>query len=200
MENVNPYNPPLPASDASENAVSDVIGAVTTTVVLTPEHYVEALKRCRSQHFGRRIWRWVRYAVALVFLLVALGGLAAPQSHMSASKLGLAGFMLALAFFMFFPHKIDDFFARRSFLKSPHCNIRQTMRFTDHGLYSSSEVQEGTLKWTAFSRAVIFKDGILIFQGPKLAHWIPDSGLEDSADSAKLRSLVKSKLETRIQS
>jgi hypothetical protein len=43
---------------------------------------------------------------------------------------------------------------------------------------------------------VIFNDGVLIFQGPKMVHWVPDSTLEHNDDAAKLRNLVKSKLAT----
>ena len=193
MENVNPYDPPLTAP-----YVSGEIGAVTSTIVLSPDHLVETLNRYRSQHRGRRTWRWARFVLASVFLLVG-GGMLASQSTSTASDLATAGFMIALAVFMFLPHKIDDFFARRSFLKSPHCNIQQTMRFTDECLYSNSEVEDSTVKWTAFSRAVIFNDGVLIFQGPKLLHWIPDSSLQFSGDSAKFRNLVKSKLMTNQQ-
>lgn len=189
MENVNPYNPPSPASETSGGESPGCFNAVNASFVFSPEHLVETLTRYRSQHLGRRIWRWVRYFAAFIFLVVAFVGLFIPQY-------GASAFMLALAVFMFFPHKIDDFLARRNFRKSPHCSTHQTLRFSDEGLRSSSEVHESTLKWSAFSRAVIFNDGVLIFQGPKMVHWIPDTSLERFDDAATLRNLVKSKLTT----
>ncbi|WP_197138574.1 YcxB family protein [Crateriforma conspicua] len=189
MENVNPYDPPLPASTDTDGESPHAGNAVTATFVFSPEHLIETLTRYRSQHLGRRIWRWVRYAAALVFLLVTVVGLFIPQYVASI-------FMLALAVFMFFPHKVDDFLARRNFHKSPHCNTLQTVRFTDEGLHSSSENQDSTLKWTAFSRAVVFNDGVLIFQGPKMVHWFPDNILDRKGDAESLRNLVESNLTT----
>lgn len=189
MEHVNPYEPPTPASTTKEDAAAGDSGALTARVLFTSEHLIETLTRYRSQHLGRRIWKWFRYAAALVFLIVAVIGFFIPQY-------GASVFMLALAIFMFFPHKIDDFLAQRNFRKSPHYNTQQMILLSDGGLYSKSEVQESTLKWTAFSRAVIFRDGVLMFQGPKTVHWLPDRAFERERDALDLRKLVESKLPT----
>ncbi|TWT66107.1 YcxB family protein [Allorhodopirellula solitaria] len=189
MSPANPYEPPTPVSRPDDDAAIGSADTITATYLFTADHLLETLSRYRSQHLGRRIWTWFRFAIAIMLLAAALVGLFVPQYIASAV-------MFAMAVFMFFPHKIDNFFARRNFRRSPYCNTEHTMRFSDQGLESSSDVQESTLKWGAFSQAVIFPDGILIFQGPKMVHWIPDDSLQRSSDAERLRELVTSKLPT----
>lgn len=186
---MNPYDPPLQASITADAGNRDTL---TARFVFSSDHLIETLTRYRSQRFGRWIWNWLRYAAAFVFLVVAVAALFVPQY-------GASVFMLTSAVFMFFPHKIDDFLAKRNFRKSPHHNTQQMIQLSDDGLYSKSEVQESTLKWTAFSRAVIFHDGVLIFQGPKMVHWLPDRVFEHERDAIDLRKLVESKLDHKRQ-
>ena len=49
------------------------------------------------------------------------------------------------------------------------------MRLSDDGMSSSGKRGEGRLDWSGFSRARRFADGLLLFQGPHLFHWFPDS-------------------------
>ena len=44
--------------------------------------------------------------------------------------------------------------------------------------------------------AVVFDDGVLIFQGPKMVNWVPDAALDRDEDGAAIRTLVESKLPT----
>lgn len=186
---MNPYDPPSSTSPLAADAETGDIDRITATFLFSPEYLVVTLKRYREQHFGFRIWKWVRCMVAFLLVMFAVAGLFIPQY-------GVSAFMLVCAALMLFPRTIDDFLARRNFRKSPHCNIQQTIQISDAGLQSRSELQESTLKWTAFSRAVIFDDGVLIFQGKKMVNWIPDSALQENGDAAKLRKLVESKLPT----
>lgn len=92
MENVNPYDPPMPSSSEADPETSYTGNGITATFLFSPDHLIETFARYRSQ--------------------------------------------------------------------------------------------------------VIFSDGVLIFQEPKVAHWIPDSALEQGGDAMSLRNLVKANLPT----
>ena len=191
MKKMNPYDPPLQASLLVDDDATGGVDMITAKYLLSPEHVVETLRRLRSQQFfGCGIGQWFRYAAGLMFLIVSLTGLFYP-------KLGASAFLLLPAIYMFFWYKIVHFHARRIFRKSPHCNTQQTIELSDEGIHSISEVQDSTVKWAAYSRAVIFNDGVLLFlQRPKMAYWIPDDTLERHGDAVNLRKLVGSKLPT----
>jgi len=190
MESMNPYD--SPRADSQHGTIFDTgsVGTIASRFVFTPEHLVDTLERFRSQHPARQWWRWFRYFAALIFVLVALAGLFVPQHWVSA-------FMAALAIFMFFPHKIDDYLATRNFRKSPHCNAEQAIYLSDDGFRAESEIEQTTIKWSAFTNAVIFDDGVLLYRGPKLVNWIPDATLGGDDAAPKIRQLLAGKLPTR---
>jgi hypothetical protein len=47
-------------------------------------------------------------------------------------------------------------------------------------------------RWSAFTKAAEFNDGLLLFRGP-LFHWIPVVAI--TGDAGELRDLVRSKIE-----
>jgi hypothetical protein len=189
MENVNPYDPPRTESHDSVDVDAGPDGTITARFFFTPQHLINTLTRYRSQHSGRRVWLWFRYVAAVIFLFVAVVGLFIPQYAASA-------FMVALAIFMFFPHKIDDYLASRSFRKSPQFGAQQILHLSDDGFRAESEIEKTELKWTAFSKAVIFHDGVLLYRGPKMVNWIPDHTLDRDGDALRIRNLLSAKLPT----
>ncbi len=189
MRTLNPYEPLQndPRTDTGTNITS--VGVITSRFRFTPEHLIETLDRFRSQRAGRGLWRWFRRFAAMIFLLVAIVGLLVPQFWASA-------FMVALTIFMFFPHKIDDFLATRNFKRSPHYNAEQTLFLSENGLRTESEIENADMKWAAFSKAVIFEDGVLLYRGTNMVNWIPDESLDGNDAAFRLRTLLGAKLPT----
>ncbi len=186
---MNPYDPPLAESHDIGDVDPSSIGTITSRFSFTSQHLVDTLTRFRSQHSGRRLWRWFRFVAAFIFVLVAIVGLFIPQYFASA-------FMVALAIFAFFPHKIDDYLATRNFRKSPHCNAQQIIHLSNDGFRAESEIEQTNLKWAAFSKAVIFNDGVLLYRGPKMVNWIPDATLDSTDGPIRIRKLLTGKLPT----
>ena len=185
---MNPYDPPLSALLLADDDATGGVDTITAKYLLSPEHVVETLRRRRSLTW---LGQWFRYAAALMFLFFCLTNLFLSFWHYFVSAI-----ILVPVVQLFFWYKIVDFLTRRNFRKSPHCNTQQTIQLSDEGLHSISEVQDSTVKWTAYSRAVIFNDGILLFQSSMMIHWIPDDTLERRSDALNLRKLVGSKLPT----
>ncbi|WP_186776270.1 YcxB family protein [Rubripirellula reticaptiva] len=189
MENLNPYDPPLSESHDIGDINPSSVDTITSRFSFTSQHLIDTLTRFRSQHSGRRLWRWLRWVAAFIFVLVAIAGLFIPQYFASA-------FMVALAIFAFFPHKIDDYLATRNFRRSPHCNAQQIIHLSDDGFRAESEIEQTDLKWAAFSKAVIFSDGVLLYRGPKMVNWIPDATLDSTDGPFRIRKLLTEKLPT----
>ncbi len=64
--------------------------------------------------------------------------------------------------------------------KSPFKDDDLRITFSADGFHASSPKQDVKLTWPIFTRVAHFKDGFLLFQGPKLFNWIPFSALEPS--------------------
>lgn len=104
--------------------------------------------------------------------------------------------MVALTIFMFFPHKIDEYLSTRNFKKSPHYNAEQSIYLSDEGFRTESELEQTNVKWSAFSHAVIFDDGVLLYRGPNTVNWIPDATLDCDDGASRIRRLLAAKLTT----
>ena len=153
----------------------------------TPEHLTETLARYRSQHRVRGLWTWIRILFALFFLLLAFFFFRDQRYVETALFVGLT-------VFIFISPKLDDQLARRRLTKSPHYNTQQTFTFSQSGVNVESEIEKGDLNWNAFQRAVIFDDGVLLFRGMGLLHWVPYQAL-DKEDSIGLQNLISANIE-----
>ncbi len=104
---------------------------------------------------------------------------------------------IAFAVFIFFPHCIDNAWAKLNFRSSRHADEHVTVTLSHDGFRAKSELQDVSLSWSAFTRATIFQDGVMLFRGPRVFHWIPFSSLEDQTDGEVMCSLVESRLTVR---
>jgi len=80
---------------------------------------------------------------------------------------------------------------RRRIRKIPTLNDDWVMRLSDDGMSSSGKRGEGRLDWSGFSRAHCFADGLLLFQGPHLLHWFPDSACTQPTLPSEVGDLVR---------
>jgi len=159
----------------------------TASIKFTPDFLVEALQRYRRQHRGRY--------VGLTIKLIALALLAPLSIWMFWQRQILIGiFFVALSVFMFFAHHVDYWLARRAFRGSPYRDEDVTIELTDAGFHARSPKQDTKLQWSAFTRVAHFRDGFLLFQGPKSCNWIPHSSLGSPSQAAELATLLASKI------
>ena len=159
----------------------------TASVKFTPDFLVEALQRYRRQHRSRY--------VGLAIKLVALALLAPLAIWMFWQGHVLIGiFFAALGVCMFFAHHVDYWVARRSFRKSPYRDEDVTIQFSEAGVHALSPKQDTNLQWSVFTKVAHFRDGFLLFQGPKSFNWIPLSSLGNASQAAELESLLRSKI------
>lgn len=161
----------------------------TASIKFTSDFLIVAFQRYRRQHRGRYVGLAIK-SLALVFLApVAIWMFWREHILMGIS-------FLALSVFMFFAHHVDYWLIRRSFRKSPYCDEDVTIELSDAGFHVRSSKQDSRLQWTAFTKVVYFKDGFLLFQGPKSFIWIPLSSLSYPSQAAELATLLRSKIPT----
>lgn len=80
-----------------------------------------------------------------------------------------------IAGMLFLTWPIDAYFLRRRFRKSPFYNDEVSLTFSEEGLHAVGKASEVRGKWPIFTKARRFGDGLLLFQGPQVFHWLPDS-------------------------
>jgi hypothetical protein len=154
----------------------------------TSDFLVEAFQRYRRQHRGRSVILAIRL---LAFPVLALVALALFWQGDIAEGLYFAAFIV----FLFFAHHIDSWLIRRTFRKSPYRDDHLTIEFSEAGFHTHSPIQDTKLQWSVFTRVTHFRDGFLLFQGPKAFNWIPVSSLESATQVAELETLLRSRVQ-----
>ena len=149
-------------------------------------YYVTAYARYR-----RQLWwyRWIRPAgvlagIALVALIYSSKGV------LEGPSLGLFLFLL-LAAALIFSTPLNRAVSYRRIRKMPTLNDDWVIRLSDDGMSWSGNRGEGRLDWSGFSRARRFADGLLLFQGPHLFQWFPDSARTQAALPSEVGDLVR---------
>ncbi|EMI58127.1 YcxB family protein, partial [Rhodopirellula sallentina] len=75
-------------------------------------------------------------------------------------------------------------------------NAEQKIFLSEDGFRTESEIENTDVKWSAFTKSVIFDDGVLLYRGTNVVNWIPDTTLDGDNGAARLRKLVSAKLPT----
>ena len=157
------------------------------------DYYVTAYARYR-----RQLWwyRWLWRAKVLAWIgLVALIYLAFIYSFKGARAdsppIGLLLCLLLGAGLIFSAPLCRAVCSRRRIRKIATLNDDWVIRLSDDGMSSSSKRSEGRLDWSGFSRARRLADGLLLFQGPHLFHWLPDSARTQLALPSEVGDLVR---------
>jgi len=136
--------------------------------VFSEDFLVAANVRYRRQHPWHRFSHGVNGVLA--FMLLALGAFFALMV-----KLWLVIPFGAIAGSLFLGQPIDAWILRRRFRKSPYYNDAISLTLSDEGFLGVGRTSEARLQWPVFTKARRFSDGLLLFQGPQVFHWLPDS-------------------------
>lgn len=159
----------------------------TVSFQFTANHNLEGFKRYRRQSTWRLFALSVK-AVGVVFFgflcfLVMRGG------DVVASLI-----FGALTVLILVAHHLEYALFRRAFKKSPYIDEVVLIEFTEEGVYIRSPKQNAQLQWSAWTKGIQFREGLLLLQGPQLFSWIPFASLQDLSDADELVELVRSKV------
>jgi hypothetical protein len=152
------------------------------------EFLIEANLRYRRQLPWRRPFYGLKGVLA--FILLALGAFVA-----IAAKWWLLVPFAAFAGALFLGWPLDAWFLRRRFRKSPYYNDEITLTISDEGIHGTGRSSETRLNWSLITKARRFADGLLLFQGPQVFHWLPNAAAVAPADVADLERLVRARVQ-----
>ena len=152
------------------------------------DYYVTAYARYR-----RQLWwcGWARPAKVLVWLALATLIYFSNGTPADWPSIGLFLFVLLAIAALIFSSPLTRAVTRRRIRKIPTLNDDWVFRLSDDGMSSSGKRCEGRLDWSGFSSARRFADGLLLFRGPHLFHWFPDSALTQPALPSGVGDLVR---------
>lgn len=147
------------------------------------EFLIECFRKYRRQHGTR----FIILAIKLVAgpPLLALAVFCAWESNW---KMAILPFGLVLA--MFGGHLIDYWLIKRRFRKSPYWNDNVAVSVTADGINAVGSRSDTKFAWTVITRARRFANGFLLFQGPGMLNWLPDTALSDSTP-VEVESLIQ---------
>ena len=162
-------------------------GAVTASLTYTSDYVIESLARYRAQ-LGTP-------AVQLILRIIAVVSFAFFAFYQISQRHFALGILIALfTVSLIVRQRVNDWRTRRAFGASPHANEELTIRLSDTDFHVWSAMQDVRLEWRLFTKVVDFDDGVLIFQGPSVFHWIPFSALDAGNDLNDIASLLRAKI------
>lgn len=148
------------------------------------EHLLTSVLRYRQQLAWRRPFlglKWV-LASALFLLLLFAAYMGIPL---------LSGVFGAIIGVMLLGWPIDAWLMRRRFRKSPFRDENYQFVLSDDGAHVVSQNSDTRIAWAVFTKARQFSDGFLLFQGPGLFNWLPDSAAFTPACLAEAEQLIR---------
>ena len=149
------------------------------------EHLIASILRSRQQVWWRRPFigsKWLLVGVCgIILIVVVLKGM--------VNVAGVIGGVLGI---LILGWPIDVLLIRKNFRKSPFHNDEIAFTLTEDGAHVVGRNSEVRVGWSSFTKARRFSDGLLLFQGPGLVNWLPDSAAADSTSAACAQELVLS--------
>ncbi len=149
--------------------------------------FTDAFQRHYSQHFLYRVFSVIRVSGIVVLVLCSLALAVAREWSLAVLTLGMASFIPL-------SRKFDHFCRRRKIRKSPFWNEVSVTELSDEGLKSNSHKGNADLTWQAFTRGLRFPDGFLLYQGPSLFYWLPDSALVEGFNADDAEAILREHL------
>jgi hypothetical protein len=156
----------------------------------TAERVIEGQRHLRRQGFARSS-RYDKWAIVPLVIVVAYLGFS--SGHWIVSCL-LIGILLSLLT----PSFLSEWRTRKSFSQSPLANQVVIHRFDESGLLTTLEQSEHKFAWSAFTRAVEFSDGFLLFTGPQVFYWIPTNAFVDPNQISDFKNLLGAEIEEYV--
>ncbi len=93
------------------------------------------------------------------------------------------------------PPSLSIWILRRRFQKSPFYNDEITFSLSESGAHVLGRGSELRIGWANFTKARRFTDGLMLFQGPSVFNWLPDTAADTAEDVAEAQKLARSQIQ-----
>jgi hypothetical protein len=144
---------------------------------------IDAALHYRRQSPWRRPFSGFKGVFALI--IVVLGAVLAAIADLWP----LAWFAL-FASGMLIGWPIHKWILRKRFRKSPYYNDEIVLTLSDDGIHAVGKQSEIRFGWPIVAKVRRFSDGLMVFQGPHIYHWLPNHAT-DAAGVAHAERLLK---------
>ena len=161
--------------------------SVVYSIPLTEEHAVETYAQQRTR---QKSLLWLAWPMKI---LCALGLLALMSVGIFAQipvVTGISAFFLLL---LAVGPRFDYWLMRRRWRRHPQFNEVLRIEITDSGLSFATPKSSGTTLWSAYTKAVERRSGVLLYAGSWDYLWLPDKALI-AGSAAEARDLMKANL------
>ena len=147
----------------------------------------QAVRRHRQLQRIRRGFSWfiAIFSIILGILVILL---------LLQKQWGHGAFYLAVIVFTYGYLWSNAWRLKRWLRKSPHLNDSLVITLTSDGVRIVGSKIDSTLKWSAFTQARVFCDGVLLYQGPGVFNWLPEVALSDGT-LTEVESLIQANVE-----
>jgi hypothetical protein len=156
----------------------------TARVKFTSDYLVETFRRYRQQEHAGRVFPVVRVFMAGACVLIGLSSF-----YGGNPAIGLIC-LAACVFFVFF-NRIADWRTRHVQRSSPDRDNDLAIEFTEAGVHIHSPTYDTRFEWSVFTSVAHFRDGFLIFRGPRSFQWIPALSLGGASQVVELETLLR---------
>ncbi len=149
-----------------------------------------------TAHHRRQLW-WhgqydlLRWTLAAHMALLTVIAFLSKASILTTILSGVTGALLGA---MLLGPSIDNWLAKRRLRKSPFCDNDMIFKISEDELLVTGTNGDSRLKWTAYSKARRFSDGLLLYQGPQFFNWLPDSAATDPSSVETTKDLARSQV------
>ena len=164
---------------------------IEATLKFDEAFLIESLRRNRTQSRALPFLRAVKIACGVIltaFMAILMFG-----GHIAVSFI-FAPFIVLLSLC----HQLETPFIKRRFRKSPFYSLLVKFEFREDDLRIYHDKADIKMSWDSFTRAVIFDDGILAYQGEGLFNWFPKQIFSSEDDYVSFENLVKTKIQKII--
>lgn len=163
----------------------------TASLIYSQSHFRQLVQRFGEDARSNRSNQIARFVLAATVVLGISLRAMLQENYMAAffSGLGVAGLISW--------HRIREWRLLSEFRTLPLRDQRIDYRFEEEGLRVVTADRNQCLPWPAFTKFAMFDDGVLMFPGLGLVHWIPFRSLEEPSAAAEIEQLLTNKLPIR---
>jgi FlaA1/EpsC-like NDP-sugar epimerase len=145
---------------------------------------------------ARKNWKQARtrYVLPVFKLIVGLILLASVVLTVAEQEYAATVFFAVLLAALSVSRWLDRWLIKRRFRKSPYRNDEVVITLTDEGVHTVDSKSETKWAWSACTKALRCPDGFLLYQGPGVFNWLPDTALIEGA-IAEVESLLEANVD-----
>ncbi|NOY40411.1 MAG: YcxB family protein [Planctomycetes bacterium] len=153
----------------------------------TDTFFLTAFERHWKQ---RRIDKYITAVIRVGVTALLLGAVATALQR----EWGLAFASVCLSALFLSRRSLNRLVLLKNVRKSPYYNEVTKTSLTDDEFLSESSKSSEKANWNAFTRAICFSDGILLYQGPNIFHWLPNSALVEGSTPEQAASVIRERV------